>query len=270
MKELTVGINQPYYLPYTGFFDRAKSCDLFVINSYCPLNRRGTHHKRVKVVQLHPDCKDNTIYLTERIGSKLNNNMFVNVTLDQVFWSYQKCHIDTLYNTYHKAPFFEYTKKILELMEDDSCKNLGEYNTKLIFFLADKLGMVQKFVDLTKEKDFQKDVFLNDVPDGYLNKATYGNLQVCKYFKATKHITGQNGPLWLDEQVFNENKIQVYYQKVNFEEYRQFSKCRSFLKGLSVLDLLFNCGEKSKGIIGKGSKFVDRETLLKTTKLTGR
>ncbi|MFA6572026.1 MAG: hypothetical protein WCT77_12410 [Bacteroidota bacterium] len=42
------------------------------------------------------------------------------------------------------------------------------------------------------------------------------------------------------------------------------------IKGLSVVDLLFNCGERAKDVIGRGSEFVSRSTILDTVKLTGR
>jgi hypothetical protein len=270
MKNIIVGINQPYYLPYIGFFDRMKACDVFVINNYYPLNRKGTHHKRVKIIQLKQNNEKDGLYLIEKIGKKVNKKLFNKIVLGESFWKSQKDHIDTLYRTYRRGPGFEYTKKLLEQMEDDSCLTLGEYNLRLIVFLADRLGLKDKILDITKEKSFPKEIFTKKRKKNQSNKATYCNLMTCKFFGANLHIAGQNGPLWLDEKEFVNNNIDVLYQKVAFVEYRQYPQNELFLNGLSVVDLLFNCGESAKNIIGCGSTFVDRETLLRTTKLTGR
>ncbi len=267
---MIIGINQPYYLPYIGFFERAKACDLFIINPYTPINRKRTYHRRSKIIQLHPNAEKNYLYLTQFIESKYDKQYFSNIELNDLFWKRQKIHIQTIYRTYKKSYYFPYVKNIFDLMDDKNCRNLGEYNTKLILFLAKKLFIADKFLDIGKGEDIPADILTNNQPEQYKNKATYTNLYLCRKFGATVHFAGQNGPLWLNEKIFEEYGVKVKYQRMKFLCYKQYSKNSVFVGGLSILDLLFNCGPNSVNELGRNSSFVNRDTLLKTTVLTGR
>ena len=94
------------------------------------------------------------------------------------------------------------------------------------FFQTDELPIL----DITKEKSFPKEIFTKKRNKDQSNKAAYCNLMTCKFFGANLHIAGQNGPLWLDEKEFINNKIDVLYQKVGFVEYRQYPQKEIFLK----------------------------------------
>lgn len=267
---MIVGINQPYYLPYIGLFDRMKACDSFIINPYAPLNRTRSNHRRVRIIQIHPDAKEDHLFLTQNVSTKYDGHSFSEVKLDERFWATQDNHVKTIYATYRSSPYYNYMKNLLDLMHDRNVDNLGTYNFRLIYFLAQKLGLSKKCVNLAEVKEFSDKGFPNVTSDSYGNKPTLVNLLICKYFKANLHLVGQNGPLWLQEEAFLSNEIKLRYQKVGFVQYRQFSRKAYFVQGLSTIDLLFNQGPNAGLVIGSDSQFIDRETLIHTTLLTGR
>jgi len=266
---ITAGINQPYYLPYIGFFERMKACDYFVINPFAPLNAVKSFHRRVKIIQQHPEAEQNFLYLTECLSLRMDGVVFNEISLNNQFWKRQEKHAKTIYNTYRRSPFFDYLRDLLDLLIDRDPKDLGSYDTKLIKFLAMKLGIKSHIVDANKDKRLLK-IRSRELPEGFKNKGTYTSYVVCKALKAQLHLVGQNGPLWLDEELLNFHKIDTLYQRIKFKPYRQFPKRSVFIPGLSIIDLIFNYGPGATKILGLNSKFVSRNTLLKTIKLTGR
>lgn len=124
-------------------------------------------------------------------------------------------------------------------------------------------------MDASKTMELKTIIYKKKLPS-YFNKSTQVNLLICKHLKGSVHLAGQNGPLWLDEKAFITNNIKVYYQKINFKNYPQFSRSTDFCPGLSIIDLIANHGSSAKNFLGFNSKFVSREELLESTFLTGR
>jgi len=75
-------------------------------------------------------------------------------------------------------------------------------------------------------------------------------LNICKKLGATKYLSGPGGRDYLNEKIFEQNKIKVEYQKYNPIIYSQMHT-KSFVPNLSILDLLFNMGLDSKKLITK-------------------
>ncbi|MDQ3099234.1 MAG: WbqC family protein [bacterium] len=263
--ENTVGINQPYYLPYIGFFDRAKACDWFVINEYSPLNRTRANHRRARIIQIHPTAPQDFIFLTQTIPPRYEGVPFDQIPLSDQFWETQKQHAQTLYGTYKSSKGFFYSEGLLSLLEERGALSLGEYNTILILYIAKRLGLDQ--IKAIRELSIS---YNENMDTTSANHATAANLAICNSLRATRHIAGQNAPLWLDEELFNLSGIEVHYQKIDFKPYRQYNRRQLFTDGLSTVDLLFNAGENAASFIGQSSVIVDKETLLATTELTGR
>lgn len=265
---MVIGINQPYYMPYIGLFERIKACDKFLITPFTPLNRTRAFHRRTRIIQNTPGAILAYVYLTQRLSRNSNMMLYSDINLDRDFWTTQKEHIKTVYSTYKKAPFFFLIEDLLSMMVDDKVSTLAEYNTQMIKYFAKILGLEKKIIE-PLDKDSLKQIDLS-ISSNDVNKSTYTNLEICKLLNGKVHIAGQNGPLWLDEKAFNKAGIQVLYQRVNLKPYPQYSKGKNFVPGLSIIDLIVNQGFRAKEFIGKNSDFVTREELLSSVKLTGR
>ena len=263
-----VGINQPYYLPYVGFFERVKACDYFVVNPLTPLNRTRAFHRRTKIIQQHRNAPQRFLYLTQCVSHLAEGKFFSDISLDERFWERQQIHIKTIVSTYKRAKYFRLLDNLLRLMAEQS-SDLGSYNTKLIKETSKILGLSNKIIDASKDSKLLAIDFAEGSGE-FANKATQITFFICKKLGATLHIAGQNGPLWLDETPFIKAGIGVLYQRIKFKAYPQFHRGDSFVPGLSAIDLIANNGLRSRRILGQNSDLVSREELLRTTKLTGR
>ncbi len=79
-------------------------------------------------------------------------------------------------------------------------------------------------------------------------------IDICKKTKADTYLTGQGGKLYMNMKRFEEANIKVIFQEFEHPTYPQLFKEAGFIPNLSVVDLLFNCGEKSLDII-RGEKY---------------
>lgn len=127
---MVIGINQPYYLPYIGLFERIRACDLFVINPFTPLNMTRAFHRRSKIIQITPGVRKDYIYLTQFVPRGYDGKFYSEIQLDKNFWVRQHSHINTIYSTYSRAKYFSHLGNILEVMQDYTVTNLGNITQK--------------------------------------------------------------------------------------------------------------------------------------------
>ena len=69
-------------------------------------------------------------------------------------------------------------------------------------------------------------------------------LNICKKLGADTYISGIGGKRYLDEKLFEKNKIILKYQNYNPITYHQY-RSKSFIPNLSIIDLLANVGSES-------------------------
>ena len=70
---------------------------------------------------------------------------------------------------------------------------------------------------------------------------------MCEKLKANKFIFGSQGKDYAEVDSFKEKNISIEFQDYKHPEYKQLSN--KFFPNLSILDLIFNEGPRSKEII---------------------
>ena len=86
---------------------------------------------------------------------------------------------------------------------------------------------------------------------GIESKGNQYLIDVCNKLNADKYIFGEQGENYADKEAFRKAGVEVYFQKYSHPTYKQ--KGRDFLPYMSVIDLLFNEGEKSYDILMSGN-----------------
>ena len=80
-------------------------------------------------------------------------------------------------------------------------------------------------------------------------------VNICKEMGADEYLSGPSGRNYLDDKLFKNEKIRVTYHEYIHPAYPQ--KFGGFSKGLSIIDMLANCGSDSRAhLISSGSKSV--------------
>ena len=87
---------------------------------------------------------------------------------------------------------------------------------------------------------------------GVSGQSTERLVNVCKKLGADTYISGIGGKRYLDEKLFEKNKIILKYQNYNPIRYLQHMS-KSFIPNLSIIDLLANMGSESGKLLNENT-----------------
>lgn len=230
MKKLA--IIQPSYIPWRGFFDIINQVDVFVFYDDVQYERRSWRNRnKIKT-------SNGTKWLSVPVKTKGKYNALINEVLIDYDRDWQKDHIRSIYHNYCKSTYFEkYFPLIVKILEKP-WTTISELDIEMTKLLANELGIR---VQWEKSSDY--------VFDGTKTKRL---INVCKEFGADYYLSGPSARDYIEPELFNEASIDLSYQNYNYPEYtQQFGEFEPFV---SVVDLLFNCGENAPDYIWGSGK----------------
>lgn len=225
---MRIGILQPGYLPWLGFFEQMYRSDIFVIYDDVQYNKHSWRNRnRIKTA-------NGVQWLTVPVLVKFNGLPLINeVKIDNKL-NWRKKHLFSIKQNYSKAPFY---KKYIDIFRDAYSRDweyLIDINMYFIYELAKCLGINNKKIVRSSTLD---------VVGNRIERL----VSICKVFRADTFYEGAVGRNYLDEKYFAEHGIKLEYQDYKHPIYNQLYK--DFVPYLSVIDLLFNHGEESLSIL---------------------
>lgn len=223
---MKVCIHQPQYLPYCGFFHKLSLSDTFVLLDDVQFIDRGfIHRNKIKVPEGGDWITIPLIYNKRDLINKIkiNNNL-----------SWSEKHLKAIKRNYGKARYFQKYFSSLESIYNKKWNLLVDFDKELILYIIKELGIKIRII---------KSSSLNVEGVG-----TDRLINICKVIGADTYISGPGGKKYMDEKKFEKEKIKLIYQNFQHPVYEQrFDK--KFIPNLSIIDLLFNYGDKSLEII---------------------
>lgn len=217
-------IHQPQFIPYLGFFNKVLQCDVYVVlDDVKAVDNDFTNRNRLKSPQgvywlTIPVKKKNTIIKEIEISY---NIPWISKHLKSIT-QYGRAQF---FNSYYPNIEKKYKKKQWELVMDIDMEFLKwlfdilEINVEIVYSsnLNVKSMKTQRLVD------------------------------ICKAIGADVYLSGIGGKNYLDLILFEKEGIKVEFQNFKHPVYPQ--RFGGFIENLSIIDLLFNCGEKSLEIL---------------------
>jgi len=228
----TVMLLQPGYLPWIGFFEQVYRSDIFVIYDNAQYTK-GDWRNRNRIKS--PNGSD--VFLTIPIEKYPHTIAIKDVRIaNDKSWATK--HLNKIREYYRKAPFFnDYFPEIEAIISQ-----------KQTFLIDLDIKLTQKLLELLK---ITTDLRLNSE----ISQVDHGKgqlLHVCRELGATNCYNGAAGESLYAPADFKQHGIELEFQNFTCLEYPQI--WNGFLPGLSVIDLLFNCGEESRDYIINGGK----------------
>ena len=224
---MIVAIAQPENLPWLGYFNKMYKSQIFVFLDNVQFKKRYFENRN-KI-----RTKEGQKWLTIPVKTKARFYQKIKDVLIDNSQDWQKKHWLTICHVYKKAPYFNKYAPFFEYVYKKKWQNLVEFNIAVIRYIAEQLNLERRF-KRTSELSVE-------------GSSTELLLNICKYLKASTYLSGKSGRNYLDENRFVKEGIAVTYQDFKHPVYKQLYN--PFIPGMSVIDLLFNCGEKSIEII---------------------
>ena len=164
---------------------------------------------------------------TRKKGHKSSLIMDVKIN-NEIPWG--KINLKKICAGYNKAKFFHLYKDYFENLYKKEWNNIFDLNFETI-------KQVLRWLDIKVEIVIESELRVSGQPTERLVK-------VCKKLGADTYISGIGGKRYLDEKLFEKNKIILKYQNYSPIRYLQHAS-KSFIPNLSIIDLLANVGSES-------------------------
>lgn len=223
---MKLGIMQPYFLPYLGYWQLMKNVDTYVVYDDVAYIKGGWINRNNFLVQGNPKLYT---FSLEGAGSfKLINE----ISIKDDFSNFKKL----LQFNYAKAPFYKDCMELVERIISFDKKNLGKFLFNSIKIIAEYLDFETKIL---LSSEIEKDNNL---------KGKDKVISICKLLGADEYLNAIGGQELYNKEEFLQNGIKLSFVKTNITPYKQFKN--TFVPGLSILDILmFNSKEQVKEML---------------------
>jgi len=227
-----VGILQPSYLPWLGYFEQIHHADVFVLYDDVQFEK-GSWRNRNRI-----KTPNGPLWLTVPVLTKGRDFPPINEVLLNNAEPWARKHQRSLEQYYSKAPFFrDYAPALFEVLTQP-WTGLADLNIALIRHLCGALGIATPLL-LASELGVSGSGAqrLMDILDKLGGGAVF--------------YEGSAGRNYIDETQFAARGQQVRYQDYEHPVYAQLHG--DFIPYLSVVDLLFNHGPDSLHILTRSA-----------------
>jgi hypothetical protein len=223
---MKLGIMQPYFFPYIGYFQLLNAVDAFVVYDDVNFIKQGWINRNYILSNGRRQLL--TLQLNGASSFKPINQVRVGGNGGKL--------VKTIAQVYSKAPFFGEVFPVIECCLNDGEKNLAAFITSSLKRLAAYLEIKTKFM-LSSLID--KDNSL---------KGTDRLLDICRILEADEYYNSVGGMELYSKDDFSRKGVRLNFIKPRDIEYRQASE--SFIPNLSIIDvLMFNSKDRAKDML---------------------
>lgn len=218
---MKVGIMQPYFMPYIGYWQLMKTVDKYVIFDDVNFIKRGWVNRN----NILNNGQKYMFSIALRAASQ--NKYFNEIYVLDDFVKFRK----TLMACYKKAPYYT---SVMPLMDEifsfeDKC---------LSHFLRNSFDIVLNYLNIQTTLLYSSDIRKDESKKGQ-DKI----LDICSVLGATQYINAIGGQELYEKEKFAENGIKLNFLQTEVVQYKQFEN--EFVPGLSMIDvLMFNSLEE--------------------------
>lgn len=220
-----VAIVQSNYIPWKGYFDMIAAVDEFILYDDMQYTRRDWRNRnQIKTPQ-------GLTWLTVPVQVKGKYHQKIRDTeIDGTEWA--ALHWKSLTQNYRRAPHFQDVASWLEpLYLGGTDSHLSQLNRRFIEAICQYLGIRTR---ISNSWDYT-------LADGKTERLA----ALCAQAGGNEYISGPAAKDYVDEQVFADMGIQLtWFDYAGYPEYPQL--WGDFCHGVSILDLLFNCGQDAR------------------------
>ncbi len=217
---MKLGIMQPYFFPYIGYFQLIKAVDKFVVYDNIKFVKGGWINRNRILMYNHPvwltlslKGASDFLHIRDRylFNSDINNRKLLRL----------------IENAYHKAPCF---REIYQLIEE--CLKFNDDN--LFNFLLHSIHQICNYLDIATEI-----VVSSNIPIDHSLKREKKILAFCQHFNADIYINLPGGKELYSKDFFSTYGINLLFLEPKDIIYTQWGE--TFFPRLSIIDvLMFN------------------------------
>lgn len=224
-----VGIQQPNYLPWLGYFYKIKRSSKFILLDTVDIQTGNafslTNRTKIKTAQGEQ-------WLTVPIR-KGESKIISDILIDNV-QPWKKRHLNAVLIAYKKSSYFEEIYSLFESIILKENEKLAELNSTFINVICNYLKINTPLINASTI----------DINKSDKNERI---IAYCKYLKADTYISGTGGKKYNNPSLFEKAGLKIEYLDYKLPVYNQLYG--DFIPGLSILDVLFNYGKETSNYL---------------------
>lgn len=223
---MKLGIMQPYFLPYIGYWQLINAVDKYVIYDDVQFIKGGWINRNNILINGQKQLFN--LLLSGASPNKLINKITVQDNQTKL--------IRTIELNYKKAPMFQQVFPLfLHIMEYPD-KDLAK-------FLGNSIVEISKYLSI--ETEF---IYSSTLDKDNTLRAQDKVLDICKMLNANKYLNAIGGKDLYSKESFLNSGIQLSFLESEYVQYKQFKN--EFVPHLSILDILmFNSQMRVKTML---------------------
>jgi WbqC-like protein family len=217
----SIAIVQSNYIPWKGYFDMIAAVDEFILFDDMQYTRRDWRNRnQIKTPQ-------GVQWLTVPVQVKGRYDQKIKDTaIDGSDWAV--AHWKTLVQNYRRAPCFDEIAEWLAPLYAEPYSHISQLNRRFIEQICKILNI--------------KTVISCSSNYRLLEGKSERLADICKQARGSKYISGPSAKNYVEEKNFTDLGIEVsWFDYSGYPEYPQL--WGDFTHGVTILDLLFNCGK---------------------------
>jgi hypothetical protein len=221
-----LGIMQPYFLPYIGYFQLINMVDEYVLYDNIQFTKKGWIHRN-RMLQ-NGEVEYFTLPLKK--DSDYLDIVDRNLTDD---WENEKIKIlRKIEANYRKTPQFQQFFPFVKSIFDYKNKNLFD-------FIYNSIKMMNEYLEIKTPI-----IVSSELPSSIKDiKSQDKVLAICKARSATEYINSSGGIELYDINEFKKQNIELKFYKAKEIQYQQFNNI--FAPYLSILDVCMFCDKEN-------------------------
>jgi hypothetical protein len=219
---MNISIHQPQYLPWLPYLMKIEESDVFIFLDTVDFQKNGLQNRnQIKTAQ-GPHWL--TVPVRQQLGQKIYDVKIDNNT------DWRRKHWQTIQQCYTKAPAFKAYEKVFATFYEREWEELNGLNIELTTLMLSWMNIKTQIMRSSQMKS--------------IGAASDLVLNLCLEAGATRYLTGLGGKNYLDPESFEKAGVEIVYRpSVLPVAYPQLFPRAGFIKHLSALDIVLNCGE---------------------------
>ncbi|MDR4989116.1 MAG: WbqC family protein [Bacteroidales bacterium] len=218
---------QPYFFPYTGYFQLINAADIFVFYDDVHYINRGWINRNKILIN------DQARYITVQLKSASQNKRINQI---EILDNRDKL-LKSIALAYKQAPYYQEVMPLLEACLGADVKHIAGLAALSVRAVCDYLGIKREFL-------FSGVQFQNTVEERGADRL----ISIARQCGAPNYINAIGGKELYSKEYFRNKGISLCFVQPELTGYRQFND--TFVPGLSIIDvLMFNSAEETRSML---------------------
>lgn len=214
---MKLGIMQPYFMPYIGYFQLMKAVDKYVVYDDVNYIKGGWANRNHILINGEKEM------FTVTLQKASQNKLFNEIVIGDDFKKLMK----TLQMNYSKAINFDQTMVLMERI-------ISFPNKQLAVFIANSFREILSYLSVETEI-----LMSSEIPKDNSLRGKDKIIQICEILGADTYYNAVGGKNLYDQEEFREHGITLNFVDSLPQVYSQLHT-REFVSGLSMIDVLMN------------------------------